>query len=206
MKHLTIRLTQQRISHYLLGVVLLVASITAPTISVADDYVIDTKGAHAFVQFRVKHLGYSWLYGRFNSFEGEFSYDPKKPNASTVDITVDMTSLDTNHAERETHLAAPKYLNSGKYTTASFKSTAYKAIGDKTAVLTGDLTFMGVTKSINIDVEHIGGGADHWGGYRQGFEGKATITPKDFGLDMASKLGEAAAQVELILSVEGIRK
>ncbi|SMF40082.1 Polyisoprenoid-binding protein YceI [Alteromonadaceae bacterium Bs31] len=172
----------------------------------ADKYLIDTKGAHAFVQFRVKHLGFSWLYGRFNTFDGEFSYDPKKPEESTISVNVDVTSLDTNHAERDVHLAAPKYLDSKKHSTASFKSTAYKKTGDKTGELTGDLTLFGVTKPITIDVEHIGGGPDMWGGYRQGFEGKATITPKDWGLDMAAKLGPAAAQVELMLSVEGIRQ
>lgn len=172
----------------------------------ADDYVVDTKGAHAFVQFRVKHLGYSWLYGRFNDFSGEFSYDPKKPEASSISMKVDMTSLDTNHSERDNHLSAEKYLNFDKYKTATFTSTKYEKTGENTAKLTGNLTFLGVTKPITIDVEHIGGGKDPWGGYRQGFEGRAVITPKDFGLDMASKLGPDSAQVELMISVEGIRK
>ncbi|ACR12151.1 YceI family protein [Teredinibacter turnerae] len=172
----------------------------------ADDYVVDTKGAHAFVQFRVKHLGYSWLYGRFNDFSGEFSYDPKKPEASSISMKVDMTSLDTNHSERDNHLSAEKYLNFDKYKTATFTSTKYEKTGEDTAKLTGNLTFLGVTKPITIDVEHIGGGKDPWGGYRQGFEGRAVITPKDFGLDMASKLGPDSAQVELMISVEGIRK
>ncbi|WP_019601508.1 YceI family protein [Teredinibacter turnerae] len=172
----------------------------------ADDYVVDTKGAHAFVQFRVKHLGYSWLYGRFNDFSGEFSYDPKKPEASSISMNVDMTSLDTNHSERDNHLSAEKYLNFDKYKTATFTSTKYEKTGADTAKLTGNLTFLGVTKPITIDVEHIGGGKDPWGGYRQGFEGRAVITPKDFGLDMASKLGPDSAQVELMISVEGIRK
>lgn len=172
----------------------------------ADDYKIDTKGSHAFVQFRVKHLGYSWLYGRFNDFSGEFSYDPKKPDASSVSVNVDMTSLDSNHAERDTHLAAPKYLNIGKYKTATFKSTSYKPTAEGTGVLTGDLTLMGVSKSIDIDVQHIGGGKDPWGGHRQGFEGRVTIQPKDWGLDMANKLGPASADVELMLSIEGIRQ
>lgn len=178
---------------------------TAPAAH-ADDYVIDTQGAHAFIQFRVKHLGYSWLYGRFNDFSGEFSYDPAKPEASTVSVNIDMTSLDTNHAERDTHLSADKYLNFDKYKTATFTSTKYEKTGESTAKLTGNLTFMGVTKPITLDVEHIGGGKDPWGGYRQGFEGRAIMTPKDWGLDMAAKLGPAAAQVELMLSVEGIKK
>jgi len=180
-------------------------SMFAPSV-LAEDYVIDTKGSHAFVQFRVKHLGFSWLYGRFNDFTGAFSYDPEKPEKSAVNVVVDMTSLDTNHAERDSHLAAPKYLNFDKYKTATFKSTSYKKTGDNTGELTGELTLFGKTKPITIAVEHIGGGKDPWGSYRQGFEGRATIMPKDWGLDMAAKLGPAAAEVELMLSVEGIRQ
>lgn len=181
------------------------ASTAVPT-ALADDYVIDTKGSHAFVQFRVKHLGYSWLYGRFNSFDGEFSYDPKDGKKNSVTVNIDMTSLDTNHAERDTHLAGAKFLNFDKFKTAKFVSTGYKNTGKNTAKLTGNLTMLGVTKPVTIDVEHIGGGKDPWGGYRNGFEGRAVIQPKDWGLDMAANLGEASTNVELFLSVEGIRK
>lgn len=165
-----------------------------------DNYVIDTKGAHAFVQFRVKHLGYSWLYGRFNEFEGSFSYDAKDDKKNKVEVVVDMTSLDSNHAERDKHLSAKKYLNSSKFAKAKFVSTKYETTGKDKAKLTGDLTFMGVTKPVMLDVTVIGGGDDPWGGYRQGFEGVTTISAKDFG--MAADIGE----VELIWSVEGIRK
>ena len=166
----------------------------------ADNYVIDTKGAHAFVQFRVKHLGYSWLYGRFNDFEGTFSYDAKDDKKNKVEVVVDMTSLDSNHAERDKHLSAKKYLNSGKFGKAKFVSTKYETTGKDKAKMTGDLTFMGVTKPVVVDVTVIGGGDDPWGGYRQGFEGVTTISAKDFG--MQAEIGE----VELIWSVEGIRK
>lgn len=184
----------------------IVLGVSQSPLALADDYVIDTKGSHAFIQFRVKHLGYSWLYGRFNTFDGEFSYDPKKPEASSVEVNVDMTSLDTNHAERDTHLAGARYLDFKKHDSASFKSTSYKPTGEGKGELTGELTFFGVTKPLTIEVEHIGGGQDPWGGFRQGFEGRAVMTPKDWGLDMASKLGPAAAQVELMLSVEGVKK
>ena len=70
----------------------------------AADYVIDTKGAHAFIQFKIAHLGYSWLLGRFNTFSGEFSYDENNPAASRVKVDIDVASLDSNHAERDKHL------------------------------------------------------------------------------------------------------
>ena len=173
----------------------------------ADTYVIDDaeKGAHAFLQFRVKHLGYSWLWGRFDDFTGEFTYDPKKPEASTVSVDINTLSLDSNHGLRDKHLKSKDYLNFDKYTKASFKSTKYTPTGEKTAKLVGDLTLAGVTKPITIDVDVVGGGKDPWGGYRQGFEGRTVLNPADFGFKLG-KLGEAGTHVEMFISIEGIKK
>ncbi|MBC6904801.1 YceI family protein [Saccharophagus sp. K07] len=171
----------------------------------AADYVVDKQGAHAFVQFRVKHLGYSWLYGRFNDFDGTFTYDEKDPSKNKINVTVKIASLDSNHAERDKHLRSADFLDASKFPTATFTSTAYKPTGEKTAELTGDLTLHGVTKPITIQVEHIGAGNDPWGGYRAGFEGRATIKPEEWGIAMA-KLGPASQEVELFLTVEGVRK
>ncbi len=183
-------------------VVMCAALVFAPSalVSAENIYTIDTQGAHAFVQFRVKHLGYSWLYGHFDRFDGEFVYDAKDDSKNKVSVTVDVTSLDSNHGERDKHLKGKKYLNAGKYAKATFESTKYETLSEKKAKLTGNLTLLGVTKEIVLDVDLIGGGDDPWGGYRQGFEGKATISAADFGI--AASVGE----VELIWSVEGILK
>jgi len=180
------------------------AGFSAP-MALADRYKIDIEGQHAFVQFRVKHLGYSWLYGRFDDFQGEFTYDPSKPEASTINVTVDMTSLDSDHAERDKHVRSSDFLDVKKYSTAMFESTQIESTGEHTAKVTGNLTFFGTTKPITIDVEHVGGGADPWGGYRHGFEGRAILRPAEFGLDLTKRLGPATAEVELMLTVEGIR-
>ena len=164
----------------------------------ADQFVIDTKGAHAFVQFRVSHLGFSWLYGRFNDFSGEFTYDANDDSKNKVEVVVDMTSLDSNHSERDKHLRSKDYLDVRKFSEAKFVSTEYKSMGKDKAALKGNLTIMGKTKEVELDVEIIGGGEDPWGGYRQGFEGRTTIAASDFGLNVGD--------VDLILSVEGIRK
>ncbi len=178
-----------------------------PTSVLADTYKIDdnTMGAHAFVQFRVKHLGYSWLYGNFNSFSGTFEYDAKKPEASSIEMTIDMNSVDSNHADRDKHIRSDDFLNVKKYATASFKSISF--VPSKTGgVMKGDLTFFGKTMPVEVDVINIGGGKDPWGGYRHGFEGKVTIKPADFGLDLTKKLGPDTAEVELTISVEGIKQ
>jgi polyisoprenoid-binding protein YceI len=170
----------------------------------AADYVIDTKGAHAAIQFKIKHLGYSWLVGRFNKFEGGFSYDENNPGASKVEVVIDTTSVDSNHAERDKHLRGEDFLEVEKFPTASFIGTSFEEAGAGKAVLKGDLTLHGVTQPIVIDVEHIGNGPDPWGGYRRGLAGTTTLTLKDFGI--TRDLGPASAQVQMFLYVEGIRR
>ncbi|MCB1922535.1 MAG: YceI family protein [Gammaproteobacteria bacterium] len=180
------------------------ALVVASASAVADEYLVDTKGAHAFIQFQVKHLGYSWLVGRFNTFSGRFSYDEANPGASTVEVTIDTASVDSNHAERDKHLRNEDFLEVDKYPEARFVSTSYRDLGDGKGVLDGELTLHGVTRPISIDVNQIGAGADPWGGYRRGFEGHTQFALSDFGIK--KNLGPASKDVYLWLGIEGIRQ
>lgn len=184
--------------NYLSGLAFCLAAFSAQ----ADDYVIDGKGTHTFVQFKASHLGYSWLYGRFNDFSGEFSYDPKDDSANKISMTVDVTSIDTNHSERDKHLRGDKFLDVEKNGKATFVSKSYTSTGEGKATLVGDLTLMGITKEIKFDVDVVGGGNDPWGGYRQGFEARATLSTEDFGMKSHGNF----PKVDLIISVEGCKK
>ncbi len=170
----------------------------------ADDYTIDNQGMHASINFRIQHLGYSWVYGRFNEFEGNFSYDEAKPDASKVEVTIKTTSIDSNHAERDKHLRSGDFLEVKNFPEAKFVSTAYKPNGDGTGTLSGDFTLKGVTKPLDIKVREIGAGKDPWGGFRRGFEGSAKFALADYGI--TTDLGPASKEVELILSIEGVKK
>jgi polyisoprenoid-binding protein YceI len=170
----------------------------------AADYVIDTAKAHAFIDFRIQHLGFSWMTGRFNDFEGEFSYDANKPEASSIDVKIDVASVDTNFAERDKHLRG-KFLNTDKFPEATFKSTSFKTMEDGSLVVTGDFTLHGVTKTLEFPVEKVGEGDDPWGGYRAGFVGETSFIISDYGIDV-SRLGPSSQEVFLTLSIEGIRK
>ncbi len=173
--------------------------------ALADTYEIDTKGAHASINFAVKHLGYSWLTGRFDTFSGEFTYDPKKPEASTINVTIDTNSVNSNHAERDKHLRGDDFLNVAKFPKATFVSTKIVLDDDNDEFdIIGDLTLNGVTKSITIEVDKVGEGKDPWGGYRVGFSGETEIRMKDFNIKM--DLGPASQTVKLQLEVEGIKK
>ncbi|WP_421683353.1 YceI family protein [Stutzerimonas urumqiensis] len=172
--------------------------------ALAADYVIDTKGQHAFVNFKISHLGYSWLYGTFRDFEGSFSFDAQQPESGKVKVTIDTASVDTNHAERDKHLRSDEFLNVDDHPTATFESTAIESTGENTADITGNLTLNGITKPVVISARLLGEGQDPWGGYRAGFEGSTTLRLDDFGI--TRDLGPAAESVELILSVEGVRQ
>ncbi len=170
----------------------------------AEDYKIDSAGAHASINFKVQHLGYSWLTGRFNKFTGTFSVDEKDPGKAKVVVDIDTTSVSTNHEKRDNHIRSADFLDVAKFPTAKFESTSIDVKGDGKAVVNGKLTMHGVTKDIAIDAEHIGGGKDPWGGVRRGFAGTTMIKMADYGITY--NLGPASANVYLDLHIEGIRQ
>lgn len=182
---------------------LLAGAFALSSSAASETFVIDTDRAHASIAFRIKHLGFSWLTGRFDDFNGTFTFDAKRPENSTVKVEIDTKSVNTNHAERDKHLRGKDFLNVSKYPTATFESTGVKLNGDA-ATITGKLTLHGVTKEIEIAAAPVGGGEDPWGGYRQGFTGITQLALKDFGIDY--DLGPASQVVDMTLDIEGIRQ
>lgn len=182
----------------IMGSVFLIAGYTQV---MAANYKIDTEGMHGFIEFKVSHMGFSLISGRFNKFDGNFTWDKNNPAASSVEVTIDTTSIDTNHAQRDQHISSPDFLNVAKFPTATFKSTKYEgdASGGK---LTGDFTLNGVTKPVTIDVKAIGEGTDFRQVYRAGFTGQTTLNSADFGYtnQMFPKT------IEIDLGVEGIQQ
>ncbi len=185
----------------LLGLIIAPLTLLLSTVAVAADYEIDP--AHSFVEFRIQHLGFSWLYGRFNDLSGDFSYDAEQPEGNKIDLEIDTASVDTNHAERDKHLRGEDFLDVEKYPKATFKTTKYTGDAEK-GTLEGVLTLHGVEKPISIDIKKMGEGPDPWGGYRAGFIGTTTLARKDFGIDY--DLGPASETMELELGIEGIKK
>lgn len=167
----------------------------------AADYDIDP--GHAFIQFRISHLGYSMLNGRFNRFAGEFNWDQANSQASRIEVVVETASVDSNWAERDKHLRSADFLDVEKFPKATFAGTRYTgdARGGK---MEGTLTLHGVTKPLTLDVQFVGEGPDPWGGYRAGFKARTTLRRADFGLTY--ELGPAAETMEFDLFIEGIRK
>ena len=174
----------------------------ALTAQASEEYEIDP--AHSFIEFKIQHLGYSWLHGRFNDFSGGFTVDRENPANAGVEVTIATESVDSNHAERDKHLRSGDFLAVEEHPEARFVATSVTDNGDGTGTIEGELTLRGETQPVTIAVEEIGHGEDPWGGYRAGFEGTTTIALADYGIDY--DLGPAATEVHLTLGVEGVRQ
>ncbi|MES9828006.1 MAG: YceI family protein [Candidatus Thiodiazotropha sp.] len=160
----------------------------------ASDYAADTEGGHAYIQFKISHLGLSRLAGRYSRFSGDFSYDENNPSAATIEVVIDTRSIDSNHAECDWHVRDEDFLNVAASPEARFFSRSFNGHGEGKAALVGDLTLRGVTRPVRIEVDHVGEGTDPWGGYRHGFSGKTRIVLADYALVRAAdpdRMGEA---------------
>lgn len=178
-------------------------SVSGMAFSAPVNYKVDTKGMHASINFKIQHLGYSWLTGRFDKFSGNYVYDDKDLANSKINIKIDTKSVSTNNAERDKHLRSADFLNVSKYPESTFESTSI--IGtDSEIQVKGKFTLNGVSKAIVIQAHKIGEGKDPWGGYRSGFSGTTKIKLADYNITY--NLGPASTYVELDLNIEGIKK
>ncbi|WP_085709103.1 MULTISPECIES: YceI family protein [unclassified Pseudomonas] len=174
----------------------------------AADYTVDKQGQHAFVDFKISHLGYSYITGTFKDIDGTFSFDAAKPEDSKIEFNVNTASVFTNNAERDKHISSKDFLKVADFPKATFKSTSVKTTGKNadgkvTADVTGDLTIAGVTKPVVVKATFLGEGKDPWGGYRAGFEGTTSIKRSDFGKMM--DLGPQSDAVDLYVTFEGVK-
>jgi len=168
----------------------------------ADDYTLDA--AHAGVNFRISHLGLSWVYGRFNKFSGNLTIDPDDPAKSAFALTINTDSVDTNNPQRDGHLRSPDFFNVKQFPTISFKSTAVKAIKDGYEV-TGDLTMHGVKKAVTFTLK----GGDKVvefpkGTQRIGLTASLVLKRSDF--DMKQLLEAVGDEVHIVIGVEGVKQ
>lgn len=172
----------------------------------AGTWTIDA--SHSSVNFKVKHLGVSKTRGRFTRFAGtvEVAEDPAR---TTVEATIDASSIDTHDSGRDEHLRGADFFDVANHPNLSFRSTGVAGKGDDWT-LEGDLTIAGVTRPVSLEVEFDGVATDPWGGSRAGFVAKASVNREDFGLTWNAAL-EAGGflvgkNVTIELEVELVRQ
>ncbi|MBV8976557.1 MAG: YceI family protein [Alphaproteobacteria bacterium] len=149
----------------------------APT----GSYALETR--HSQVLFAIPHLGITEYFGRFDKLSGTLTYNAASPEKSAVNITIDMTSIDTPSHELMGELMGAGVFDTAKYPTATFKSTSVTRTGANTGTISGELTLHGVTKPVKLDVTFGGVTSDPVSGADDiGFHATATVKRTDFGI------------------------
>jgi polyisoprenoid-binding protein YceI len=144
--------------------------------------------SHSTATFKVRHMMAN-VVGQFRDFTADVNIDRANPEKSSVDFTIQATSIDTGSANRDNHLRSPDFFDVAKFPTITFKSTAVKAKSKNDFDVTGDLTMHGVTKSVTLPVTFLGF-AKTSRGEKAGFEIETTINRKDYGVVWNRNLDE----------------
>ena len=153
----------------------------APADVRAGTYVTDP--GHTKITWSLTHFGFSTYVGQFSKVAATLKLDPKAPQSADLQVTIDTASVGTLNPALDTHLKAPDFLDVAKFPQATFKSTAVKVTGDRTADVTGDLTLHGVTKPVTLQVTFIQGGQNPLDKkYSLGFQAKTVIKRSEFGV------------------------
>ena len=174
----------------------------APALA-AETYQFDK--SHTTVGFQVRHI-FTMLGGKFQDFSGTIKVDRAKPEASSVEFTIQAATIFTNDPKRDEHLKSPDFFDVPTHPTITFKSTSMKANGKDGWLVTGDLTMRGVTKQVTLPVTFLGEGKDPWGNEKMGFETSTTLNRKDYGINWNKALDQGGVlvgdEVKVQISIE----
>jgi polyisoprenoid-binding protein YceI len=185
-----------------LFVSLVVSAFVTPVFGQVETWKIDP--AHSSAQFAVRHLGISTVRGEFRKVSGSAGYDPADPSKTSLEATIDASSVDTRVDMRDNDLRSPNFLDVQKYPTISFKSKRAESAGPGKLKITGDLTIHGVAKEVVLDVDGPTAPVkDPRGNVHVGASATTTVNRKDFGVNGApSMVGD---QISITIDAELIK-
>ena len=155
------------------------------TTTTTRTYTIDK--AHSETTFHVRYL-LTKVRGRFSDFDGTIQFDEANPENSSIDVTIQATSIDTNEPDRDKHLRSEDFFAVEQFNTITFKSRRIIKRSAEIYDLVGDLTMHGVTKEMTLPVTHLGAEKDPYGRDKIGFEAEGVLNRKDFGLSWNAAL------------------
>ena len=173
--------------------------LAAPAVAEPDTYTLDP--SHSQAVFNYEHLGFSTTYGMFSGFEGTIDFDEDDPAASSVEVSIPASEMFTGWEARDEHFSSPDFLDVAANDTVSFTSTGIEVTGEDTAMITGDLTLGGVTKSVVLDAK-LNQMGDHPQEQKPwiGFNATTTLLRSDFDAGMFAPF--VSDEVEVVLSIE----
>jgi len=164
--------------------------------------------SHSAVSFTVRHMMVSKVRGAFTKWTGELALDDSDLTRSTVNVTIDASSVFTDEPKRDAHLRSADFFDVENFPALTFKSTKVERTGDDTLAVTGELTIRDVTRTVVLAVTDNGRVKDPWGAQRAGFSAHLTLSRKEFGLTWNAVLeagGVAVSdKVEIALEIEAL--
>jgi polyisoprenoid-binding protein YceI len=179
----------------------------ALTDQLVGTYTLDT--SHTRIGFSARHAMVTKVRGAFNEFEGTAQLPSADPSTWSVQVTIQVHSIDTRNEQRDGHLRSNDFLSMDEYPAITFTSTNVEQVADDTFRVTGDLTIKGVTRPIAIDFEYQGAATDPFGNTRLGFEGSVAISRKDYGITWNATLETGGVlvsdKVELEFEVSAVK-
>jgi polyisoprenoid-binding protein YceI len=139
--------------------------------------------AHTLASFTVRHMMISNVRGEFEKVTGAVDFNEENPTEATVDVQIDVASINTRDSQRDQHLKSPDFFNIELYPKISFKSKSVERTGDTSARLIGDLTIKDITREVSLDVDYAGLATSPWGATSAGFTATTKINRKDWDLN-----------------------
>ncbi|MFF5344970.1 YceI family protein [Streptomyces althioticus] len=184
------------------------SAVSPDLAALTGDYELDP--AHTTIGFVARHAMVTNVKGHFADFTGTLHLDGTDPSRSTASIDVVMDSIDTGNADRDGHLKSADFFKTDEFPTMTFRSTKAEALGGDDYRITGDLTILGTTKPITIDLEFNGAAKDPFGNERVGFEGKTELSRAEWGLTWNAALETGGMlvsdKIKLVFDISAIRK
>lgn len=180
----------------------LAGAVAAPAFAAPQTYVVD--GTHTLPRFSYSHFGFSTQLSRFNKTTGTIVFD-KEARTGSVDIVIDMTSVDTGVALFDEHIQGADFLDTATYPTATFKSTNVVFEGDKPAAVKGDLTIKGVTKPVTLRVTSFQN-IKHPMLQKDAIGANATVTVKRSDFNAGKYAPNVGDEVTIDIPVEAVLK
>lgn len=160
------------------------AALTAlSTVAYAEPVSYALDPAHTQVAFSVERFGFNHVLGRFDSVTGQLTLDEANPANSSVHAVIQVASVDTGHDTRDEHLRGERWLNAAANPSIEFRSTAVRLTGERTAEVTGDLTLLGQTHpvTLNVTLNQIGGTPNAPQRRQAGFSATGSLTRSTWG-------------------------
>jgi polyisoprenoid-binding protein YceI len=164
---------------------------------------------HAQVEFSAKHFGMMTVRGRFNDVTTSGTVDPAHPESSSIDVRIDVASLNTDNVQRDNDLRSSYFLELEKYPTITFKSTRIEPAGQDRFTMTGDLTIKDITRSVTLGVQRYGEINDPMMGHRVSYGAEGEINRKDFGMEfdmLADNRLVVSHEIKIAVEVEVVER